>query len=239
MDTAIKKAIDIARRPDIAAAIRKTDAANIELVRMENQAFELVRERKLEEAQAILFGKRYSDQKQVYASGMEKLLRGLRAEREATVGSQRTSTLGSILAMAAVAAVIIVAWLLMLGRVHRWRAAMWKNVSDLARAEEALRKSHDELEPRVADRIRELQEEIGERKPAEGALRESEQRLLAMLGASPVSVGLIKATDNTMAFAKARYDSMFGFEKGALVGRTTPELFLAALCLAATVRDWL
>ncbi len=35
--------IDIARRPDIADAIRETDAANIELVRMENQAFELVR----------------------------------------------------------------------------------------------------------------------------------------------------------------------------------------------------
>jgi hypothetical protein len=43
LDTAIKKAIDIARRPDIADAIRETDAANIELVRMENQAFELVR----------------------------------------------------------------------------------------------------------------------------------------------------------------------------------------------------
>jgi hypothetical protein len=54
LDTAIKKAIDIARQPDIADAIRETDAANIELVRMENQAFELVRERKLEDARAIL-----------------------------------------------------------------------------------------------------------------------------------------------------------------------------------------
>ena len=54
LDTAIKKAVDIARRPGIADAIRETDAANIELVRMENQAFEWVRERKLEEARAIL-----------------------------------------------------------------------------------------------------------------------------------------------------------------------------------------
>ncbi len=38
----------------IANANRETDAANIELVRMENQAFELVRERKLEDARAIL-----------------------------------------------------------------------------------------------------------------------------------------------------------------------------------------
>jgi PAS domain-containing protein len=57
--------------------------------------------------------------------------------------------------------------------------------------------------------------DISERQRAEGALRESEQRLLAILQESPVSIGLIKATDNTMAFANARYDSMFGFEKGA------------------------
>ncbi len=39
LDTAIKKAIDIARRPDIADAIRETDAANIELVRMSSLSF--------------------------------------------------------------------------------------------------------------------------------------------------------------------------------------------------------
>ena len=65
--------------------------------------------------------------------GMEKLLRGLRAEREATVESQRTATLGSILAVIAVAAVIIVAWLIVLGRVREWRIAMSKNLADLVR----------------------------------------------------------------------------------------------------------
>ncbi len=68
--------------------------------------------------------------------------------------------------------------------------------------------------------------DITELKRTEQALRESEQRLLAMLRESPVGVGLIKATDNTLAFANARYDSIFGFEKGALIGRTTPELFV-------------
>jgi len=68
--------------------------------------------------------------------------------------------------------------------------------------------------------------DITELKRTEQALRESEQRLLAMLRESPVGVGLIKATDNTVAFANARYDSIFGFEKGALIGRTTPELFV-------------
>jgi hypothetical protein len=54
LDAAIKQAIDIAHRPDITDAIRDSDAANYELVKMENQAFALVRARKFEEARAIL-----------------------------------------------------------------------------------------------------------------------------------------------------------------------------------------
>ncbi len=38
----------------IANANRETDAANIELVKMENQAFALVRARRLEETRSIL-----------------------------------------------------------------------------------------------------------------------------------------------------------------------------------------
>jgi PAS domain S-box-containing protein len=224
LDTAIKKAIDIARRPDIADAIRETDAANIELVRMENQAFELVRERKLEEARAILSGKRYSDHKQVYASGMEKLLRGLGAEREAAVGSQRTSTLGSILAMAAVAAVIIVAWLLILGRVREWRAVMTKNVSDLVRAEEALRKSHDDLEQRVTDRTRELEDEIAERKRAEEAVRENQQLLDTILHHMPAPVYLRDA-GGRFKLANRKYEEVHDVDNEKIRGKTLHEVF--------------
>ena len=54
LDAAIKQASDIAEQPDIADAIRETDAANIELVKMENQAFALVRARRPEETRSIL-----------------------------------------------------------------------------------------------------------------------------------------------------------------------------------------
>ena len=54
LDTAIKQAIDVARRSDVADAIGETDAASVEPVKMENQAFAMVRARRLEEARAIL-----------------------------------------------------------------------------------------------------------------------------------------------------------------------------------------
>lgn len=187
LDAAITQAIGNAQRPDIGDAIRETDVANIELVKMENRAFSLIRARRLEEARTILSGATYAGQKQLYAGGMKKLLQGLRAEQEATVESQRTATLGSILAMAAVAAVIIVAWLIVLGRVREWRTAMSKNVSELVRAEEALRESHDDLERRVTDRTRELEDEIAERKRAEEALRKNQELLKIQAATDPLT----------------------------------------------------
>ena len=47
-------AADIAGQPDIADDIRETDTANIELVKMENQAFALVRARRPEETRSLL-----------------------------------------------------------------------------------------------------------------------------------------------------------------------------------------
>jgi len=54
LDAAIKQAIDIAQRSDIVDAIRETDVANRELVKMENQAFALVRARRPEETRSLL-----------------------------------------------------------------------------------------------------------------------------------------------------------------------------------------
>ncbi len=213
LDAAIKQAIDIAQRPDITDAIRETGAANIELVKMENQAFALVRARRLEEARAILSGTSYSVQKQVYAGGMEKLLRGLRAEREATVESQRTATLGSILAVIAVAAVIIVAWLIVLGRVREWRIAMSKNLADLVRAKEALRTSHDELEQRVADRTRELQDEIAERKQTEEELATKEAQLRVALDNMPGGM-MLGDRDLKYVLLNSQYSELYEFPDG-------------------------
>jgi len=215
LDSVIKRAIEISRQPDFADAIRETGAANIELVKMENQAFTLIRERRLEDARAILFGEPYLVQKQVYAGGMEKLMRVLRAEREATVESQRTATIGSILAVVAVAAVIIVTWLIVLGRVREWRAAMSKTLADLVRAEEALRKSHDDLERRVMDRTRELQDEIAERKQAEEELAAKEAQLRVALDNMPGGM-LLRDRDLNHVLFNSQYSELYELPDGLL-----------------------
>ncbi len=115
--------------------------------------------------------------------------------------------------MAAVAAVIIVVWLLILGRVREWRAVMSQNVSDLVRAEEALRTSHDELEQRVADRTRELQDEIGERKQAEQELAEKEAQLRVALDNMPGGMTLGDRDLNYVLF-NPQYSELFEYPDG-------------------------
>ena len=231
LDAAIKQAIDNAQRPDIADVIRETDAANVELVKMENQAFALVHEKRLEEARAILSGEAYARQKQLYAGGMKKLLAGLGGERQAMLDSQRTSTLGSISAVGAVAAVIIVAWLIVLGRVRQWRAVMTKTLTDLARAEEALRKSRDELEQGVADRTQELQDEIAERKRTEDELRkaqeaqqEAQSQLRALLENAPFSISA-KDREGRYLYANPSFALFYGLSGAKIQGKTAAECF--------------
>ncbi|MBL6927966.1 MAG: PAS domain S-box protein [Rhodospirillales bacterium] len=59
--------------------------------------------------------------------------------------------------------------------------AVAEDVTAKRRAEEALRDAHDDLEHRVEQRTRELQDEIAERVRAEAALRESEEKFRALI----------------------------------------------------------
>jgi two-component system sensor histidine kinase/response regulator len=73
LDDAIVEAMNLAP-PALREAVRqKTSVANDKLVEMETRAFALVKNGKLTEAKAIVFGQEYEVQKKVYADGMDAL----------------------------------------------------------------------------------------------------------------------------------------------------------------------
>lgn len=86
------------------------------------------------------------------------------------------------------------------GRIRYVRAA-WRDVSELRAAERALKKANQELEQRVRERSRELE--------------------LQSLIVSNMAEGvcLVKASDETIAFANPRFEAMFGYAPGELNGK--------------------
>ncbi len=73
LDAAIKEAKRLVPETFMSKAATQTDVANIKLVTMEKQAFELVRQGEYEVASALLFSGEYEEQKQIYAEGMKQI----------------------------------------------------------------------------------------------------------------------------------------------------------------------
>lgn len=76
LDKAIKRAIQIAPESNDGHA-DQTDIANQELVSMENEAFDLVRQEQANQALELLFSPAYEKQKEIYADGIHRTTQAL------------------------------------------------------------------------------------------------------------------------------------------------------------------
>jgi PAS domain S-box-containing protein len=103
-------------------------------------------------------------------------------------------------------------------------------MSDLHRAESALKNHRDHLEEMVGQRTRELeisnkelQSEIQDRKAAQEELGAHQQRLEAILRASPVGIGLV--VDRQLSWTNQTFYHMVGYEKDTLWGQDSRILY--------------
>ena len=103
--------------------------------------------------------------------------------------------------------------------------AVVRDITARKEMEDALRKSHDELQDRIKERTAELERanealvaEIGERKRALAALRQSEQEFRLMADSVPALFAYVGA-DGRYLFANKRYEEWFGLARTEIVGK--------------------
>lgn len=116
--------LEVAIREALSASLgaqttKETDDANIALVALENRAFELTRQGKLDEAREILLGQEYTGQKAVYSDGMDMLGRQLAEATAAAMQAERRRIYAQFAGGGVVIGLLILGWLIVVRLAHQ------------------------------------------------------------------------------------------------------------------------
>ncbi|MEO1879896.1 MAG: ATP-binding protein [Methylococcales bacterium] len=144
LDAAIKEAIRLAPEAYSGKDAADTDAANIRLVEMENKSFDLVRKGRIEEAKTLLFSNEYEEQKRIYAQGMTHFAVDLSITASTRMKSEQRQAFLHLGVVFILIALLIIVWFVALRVVCNWEKTLIS--------------------------MRELEQEIAERKKAEEEL---------------------------------------------------------------------
>jgi twitching motility protein PilJ len=144
--------------PAIASDFAQTKTANDKLVEYETGAFELLRQGKKQQADKLLFGSDYAEQKQIYARGVEKTLARLQANVAARLQSYERSLFWSVIAVGASLPLIGLAWLVTLWAVRTYIRERDLAQQGLLSSQSSLRELNTALERQT--RLLEVQEQL-------------------------------------------------------------------------------
>lgn len=105
-------------------AISQTDEANNKLIAMEDRAFELINQGKLDEASGLLLSSEYEKQKEIYAEGLEKTTNSLRNYVQKIIQDKSQLTFSGLTIIAIGSGILLFAWILVLRRTQKYIQAI-------------------------------------------------------------------------------------------------------------------
>jgi signal transduction histidine kinase len=184
LDVAIKKAMKLAPEAYNDEAVVQTDAANIKLVTMENQAFDLVRQGRVDEAKAILFGDQYETQKRIYAKGMTNLTANLSKIIAAELKREQHRQFLYISIVVLLILFLFISLFFMFGAVRKWHGSLTSSNRIQSERSKELADYNKSLDEKVVERTAELaeanREALKSKKEAEAASRAKSEFLANM-----------------------------------------------------------
>lgn len=125
--------------------IDKTDTANMALVAMEKQAFQLTREGQLKKAQAILFSQNYIKQKKIYAEGLTEFNEIINKSIQAEERKYNAPMLYGLITIFIVIFLLFFLWIILYFSLRKYQ-------QQLLSANEALAALNLDLEKKVTER---------------------------------------------------------------------------------------
>ena len=198
LDAVIQEAEGLLPAAFASESAQVTNEANIALVNMEHQAFELSRNGRASEALSLLSSAEYRKQKSIYGQGNEQIRAFLLAAGQSTLAESERQWLMSIFpgAAATLAALSL---------------AVVLNVNLLRRraAQAALSELNEVLESRVSERTEQLvvQQET---------LRQSEARFRSLIQNSSSVVTVVDA-DGRIRYQSATVETLLGYGQNELI----------------------
>ena len=224
LDTTIKETIELSPEIFMSEAATATDASNIELVAMENQAFDLIRQEQHEAAMAILFSKEYERHKAIYSKGMEKINLTIQERINSALKIQRQRSFLIVIFAIVTLIILLLAWFGIVRLVVIY-------VDERKKAEEELKKAHNELEKKVEDRTANLQlsneqlkQEITQRKETEKQLRETEERYQRLIETANDAIFIVDADTGIILNANKRAGELLGIPPEEIIGMHQTQL---------------
>ena len=135
----------------------QVDAVNQQLMEMQRQALEFVRQGRLAEAQALVLGQEYEAQQWMSNQEMERFSARLLQRVEANQSAERTRTALSITVIVAALVLSLILWTIVLRVIRQWQVALIENNRRLELALAQLRDLNKTLDQKVTERTAELQ----------------------------------------------------------------------------------
>lgn len=172
LNAAIKEAITLAPSSRSGNSVVETDTANMRLAQMEKRAFELLHKNESKAANELLLSEAYWEQKAIYARGMEKFNRELKAVIDATTRKKHKEALSQIALVSFAVGVLLLAWVMVLRALKKWEKFFARQNSQLFLQANELAALNMNLDLKVAERTVELERS---REAAEEARKKAEE----------------------------------------------------------------
>ena len=131
LNEAIENAVNYASNDAIRFLIGSTDKANSVLVDMERASFEHVRNGDLESAWKILSSDEYKHQKEIYAKGIGKAIKAIKAETLDNMASIKNRLIFNLAGSVFAFFIILFIWLIVLKMLKKWRNLQFEHQKEL------------------------------------------------------------------------------------------------------------